>query len=364
MMLDVNDIQSGLGSASTEDQDPVQVTSCQQHAIALYDRDQIAETIGLMERRFVLLSDESLQPRSPEETTWAETLQRIADDPRGPTRPMLLADDGMLSRLTRAAATSPHFAVATGLLERGMRLSMATGRRLRFPPLLLLGANGTGKTHYAGLVSAALNASCTRIAMNLVSDRGRLGGLSLNWRGARPGELARGALKSQTSSPIFFLDEIDKATDLVAGGRSMDVLLSALEEENAKGFVDEYLTIPVRLDHALWIMTANRIDGIPQAVVDRLLVVQVDQPSEEHADIVTRSIFQDAMAPYGDCFSPCLEADVLARLRLLDRRRMKRLLNLALGFMCEDKRRAISVADLERAEAIDGASSRRSVGFF
>ena len=119
-------------------------------------------------------------------------------------------------------------------------------------------AAGVGKTFYCRAVAQAMSTTCVPIAINGTSDRGALGGLSAVWRGAKMGKIARGLLiDSVTAAPLFLLDELDKPPALIAGENTLDVLLSALEPENARSFVDEYLELPIALDSALWLASAN-----------------------------------------------------------------------------------------------------------
>ena len=299
---------------------------------------------------------------SSEEQVWAETLQRLRDDPRGPMRPILRADAAMIERLRFLAASSPHFAVVTDLLARSMLLSARTGQPLQFPPLLLLGSPGIGKTHYAKLVAGALGTSFVSIPMNMLQDRGQLGGYNRSWRGSRMGQIAKGLLASETAAPLFFLDEVDKLAD-AARDQPYGILLSALEEQNAQSFIDDYLEIPLRLDHALWITTGNDTAPIPGPVLDRMLVIHVPEPSSEQARIILMSLFRELVRPYGDSFEATLGADVLDHLADANARGAKRVLRLALGFAAQAGRRAIALADVTGAEEICQTSETQSIGF-
>ncbi len=111
--------------------------------------------------------------------------------------------------------------------------------------------------------------------MDMLSDHGALTGLSLSWRAARPGRIALALVESKTASPIFLLDEVDKVNPTHPRENPLAFLHSVLESENASRFADEYLTIAMRADHAIWILTANNIVELPDSIVDRLTVFSI-----------------------------------------------------------------------------------------
>ena len=195
----------------------------------------------------------------------------------------------MAARLVAATASMKHFDAVTGIVERAVLQSAFTGRPLRMPPILMVSPPGLGKTFYCRALAEALRTTCIPIAINGTSDRGKLGGLSPVWRGAKTGKIAQGLLvDSATAAPLYLLDEIDKPPALIAGENTLDVLLSALEPENARAFVDEYLDIPIDLGSALWLASANDVSAMPTPLLDRMLVVEVPWPDRDGARLPRR----------------------------------------------------------------------------
>ena len=326
--------------------------------VRLYDPALFRKAVG-EDADDAFLGPEDERPALPsltiEEEVRARRLRRILQDPRGPDRPALNGSPAMAARLVSATASMKHFDAVTGIVERSVRQSAFTGRPLRMPPVLMVSPPGLGKTYYCRQVAQALRTTCIPIAINGTSDRGRLGGLSPLWRGADMGKIAKGLLvASATAAPLFLLDEIDKPPALVAGENTLDVLLSALEPENAATFVDEYIDVPIDLRSALWVASANTTSTIPPPLLDRMLVVEVPSPDRTGALILADAVAGGVLAQSG---LASVADDALVALLDLSPRRMRRVLELACGFAasggrsvvtCDDVRAAMRLADRNR----------------
>ena len=168
--------------------------------------------------------------------------------------------------------------------------------------------------------------------MNNTNDKGRLGGLTPLWRGAKLGRIAKAILiDSATASPVFLLDELDKASS-DGGEHVLDVLLSALEEENARDFLDEYLNVPIRADHANWLCSANDLRAISAPLLDRLLVIEIAAPTPEQSRGIVESVAADLIGrKAGGAISAITEAAVAALVGM-NARRVSRIVDLAIAF--------------------------------
>ncbi len=334
--------------------------------IALYDPAALRGAIGDEEEDDGFLGPEDERPRAPpprstEDEVRADRLRRILRDPRGSTRPSLHGTPATAARLRTATATMPHFSAVTGVVERAVLQSARTGRPLTFPPLLMVSEPGLGKTFYCRKLADALRTTCVPIAINGTSDRGGLGGLSSTWRGAKPGKIFSGLLvESVTAAPLYLLDEIDKPPALVAGENTLDVLLSALEPEDARCFVDEYVDIPIDLRSALWLASANDVTSMPAPLLDRMLVVDVPRPDRDGARVVAEAVAAGVLDRSG------LEAvadGALDVLLYLSPRRMRRVLELACGYAAAGRRLALAREDVRDALDLVVRDRRRRVGF-
>ena len=300
-------------------------------------------------------------PRNTEEEVRAYRLRRILRDPRGATRPSLHGTPATVARLAKATASMRHFSAVTGIVERAVLQSAYTGRPLSMPPILMISRPGLGKTYYCRAVAEALRTTCVPIAINGTSDRGGLGGLSSAWRGAKPGKIANGLLvESVTAAPIYLLDEIDKPPALIAGEDTLSVLLSALEPENARAFVDEYVDVPIDLRSALWLASANDVSAMPTPLLDRMLIVDVPWPDRDGARILAEAVAAGVLDRSG---LEVVADGALDALLDLSPRRMRRVLELACGFAAAGRRFDVTREDVRGALDLVVRDRRRRAGF-
>jgi ATP-dependent Lon protease len=198
--------------------------------------------------------------------------------------------------------------------------------------------------------------------MNATSDRFQLSGLSSFWRHSRMGKLAKGLLECPTASPLFAFDELDKATR-ISGDNVVDVLLSVLEPESAKAFVDEYIGLPVDLSYALFLATANSTQPIPAPILSRLTVIEIPDPSAEQSRVVVRSIAREVI---DTCAGPALRGitdQAVTRCVGIDARQVRKILELACPIAVCAKRSRIGAADVDESLALLDGAKRPTMGF-
>lgn len=336
--------------------------------IAIFDREALLRQLELVYGRSYMFDDEVElglpQPSlSSEEQLRLDKLRWLADDERGPLRPLLFGSQVMRDRLAQARLACPNFATVIDLIDRAMALSIVTGTALAIPPILLLGPPGIGKTHASKAIAAALGTAIQAISCATNSDCQQLVcGHPTSWRGARMGVVNEALLGADTAQPVLLLDEIDKF-ESHRDEQPYNVLLTVLEQENSRAIMDEYLRVPFNLSQTIIIATANVADRLPQFIQDRLLMVEIAPPLAEDLLSITRRVVTDATAQTGGAVASPGE-EVIARLARAHPRQIKRIVQLALGYAAGAGRCQLTVADVEAAERLAvGTAKRDPIGF-
>ncbi|MBV9189285.1 MAG: AAA family ATPase [Betaproteobacteria bacterium] len=254
----------------------------------------------------------------------------------------------------------PNFTEVLEDIRKHLALCVDSNDSIELPPMLLLGEPGIGKTHFARKLAQLLGTGFGFVPMSSLTAGWVLSGASSQWKNAKPGKVFDTFLNGEYANPVIVVDEIDKAS---SDGQydPLGALYELLEVETSTRFVDEFVELPIDASGAVWLATANDATRIPEPLVNRLTVYEIDAPDEAGSLRIARTIYSEVRNAHdwGRQFPESLSDSALDRLAGLPPREMRRAVQSAFGNAKLAGRAEVSPDDVQ-----PGRSGRRQkIGF-
>jgi ATP-dependent Lon protease len=253
----------------------------------------------------------------------------------------------------------PNFHAVLDDVRRQLALCHDSGDALEITPMLLLGPPGVGKTHFARQIARLLGTGLGFVSMSSMTAGWLLSGASSQWKGARPGKVFETVVDGPYANPVMVVDEIDKAGAEQAYD-PLGALYSLLEHDTAGAFTDEFAEVPIDASQLIWVATANDGRAIPDPLLNRMAVYEVQAPDRDAARAIAARLYRSIRADHdwGQRFEPEPAAAVLDAMSELAPRDMRRAWMTAFGNAKLDARERVEGRDLPDAHA-----KRAPIGF-
>lgn len=238
---------------------------------------------------------EKMNPSTPEANVSRSYIDLLLDMPWNK-----FTDGDIALDFARQVLADDHYGlekVKTRILEYLAVYKLT--RSLKAPVLCFVGPPGVGKTSIVRSIARAAGRELVTMSLGGIHDEAEIRGHRRTYVAAMPGRIINGIRGAGVNNPVFLLDEIDKMTADIHGDPA-SALLEVLDPNQNYNFKDNYLDVPFDLSNVMFVTTANSLDPLPPALLDRLEVIELSGYTyEEKLQIAKRYLKPKEMEANG-----------------------------------------------------------------
>ena len=234
---------------------------------------------------------ERTHPQSPDYSVQLNYLQTMLNLPWG-----VYTTDNLNLKNAEKTLNKDHYGlekVKERILEHLAVLKLKGD--MKSPIICLYGPPGVGKTSLGKSIASALKRKYVRMSLGGVHDEAEIRGHRKTYIGAMPGRIIYALKEAKVNNPLILLDEIDKLSNDYKGNPA-DALLEVLDPNQNKTFRDSFMEVDIDLSNILFVTTANSLETIPRALLDRMEIIEVSGYTyEEKFNIAKKHLLKRVM---------------------------------------------------------------------